>query len=198
MIPDLIRSILAGDPVDPAALEDVLHAVMRGTHDPVAIGGLLIALESRPVEAALVAAAARAMRAHRVAIRPNVRPLVDTCGTGGDSSGTFNISTTAAFAIAGAGVRVAKHGNRAMTSKCGSADLLEGLGVRIEFLPDFEMTELEALFHEGANPFLPYLLGDDFPSDLRDCPEISNDFATLSVAHSIMNLNGKHSSKWVR
>ena len=74
----------------------------------------------------------------------------------------------------------------------------EVLGVRIEFSPDFEMTELEALFHEGAKPFLPYLLGDDFPSDLRACPDISDDFATVSVAHSIMNLNGKHSNKWMR
>lgn len=69
--------------------------------------------------------------------------------------------------------------------------------VRIEFLPDFKMTDLEVLFHEGAKPFLPYLLGDEFDSDLKDCPDISTDFATLSVAHSIMNLNGKHSSKWV-
>jgi nucleoside-diphosphate-sugar epimerase len=70
--------------------------------------------------------------------------------------------------------------------------------VRIEFAPDFGMTDLEALFHEGAKPFLPYLMGDEFPSDLKHCPDISTDFATLSVTHSIMNLNGKHSSKWLR
>jgi len=70
--------------------------------------------------------------------------------------------------------------------------------VRIEFSTDFEMTPLEAVFHEGASPFLPYLTGDDFPSDLQDCPDITTEFATLSVTHSILNLNGKHSGKWVR
>jgi anthranilate phosphoribosyltransferase len=78
------------------------------------------------------------MRSHalRVELDLDGGPVVDTCGTGGDAAGTFNISTTASFAIAAAGVRVAKHGNRAMTSKCGSADLLEELGVRIELAPD--------------------------------------------------------------
>lgn len=70
--------------------------------------------------------------------------------------------------------------------------------VRIEFAPDFQMTGLETLFHDGAKPFLPYLMGDEFPSDLKNCPDISTEFATSSVAHSIMNLNGEHSSKWVR
>ncbi len=75
---------------------------------------------------------------------------------------------------------------------------LEVLHVRIVFSTDFEMTDLEALFHEGAKPFLPYLMGDDFPSDLPNCPDITTEFATESVTHSIMNLNGKHSGKWVR
>lgn len=74
----------------------------------------------------------------------------------------------------------------------------EVLHVSIEFRPDFEMSDLEALFHEGAEPFLPYLLGDDFPSDLKDCPDITTEFATTSVAHSIINLNGKRSSKWLK
>jgi anthranilate phosphoribosyltransferase len=84
-----------------------------------------------------IAGFAAAMRRHalRVDVDLDSSPLVDTCGTGGDASGTFNISTTAALVIAGAGVRVAKHGNRSVTSKCGSADLLEGLGVAIELAP---------------------------------------------------------------
>jgi anthranilate phosphoribosyltransferase len=81
---------------------------------------------------------ASAMRDHalNVDIDSNATPLLDTCGTGGDHSNSFNISTTATFAIAAAGVRIAKHGNRAASSKCGSADLLEGLGVKVELKPE--------------------------------------------------------------
>jgi anthranilate phosphoribosyltransferase len=109
------------------------------------IGALVTALRMRGETVGEIAGFATAMRRHalRVAVAAGAGPLVDTCGTGGDSSGTFNISTTAAFAIAGSGVRVAKHGNRAFTSKCGSADLLEGLGVRIELTPEQVATCIE-------------------------------------------------------
>jgi anthranilate phosphoribosyltransferase len=115
-----------------------MDAVMSGGVTGAQIGALITALRMRGETVEEIAGFASAMRRHalRVAVAPNGGPLVDTCGTGGDAAGTFNISTTAAFAIAGAGVRVAKHGNRAMTSKCGSADLLEGLGVAIELPPE--------------------------------------------------------------
>jgi hypothetical protein len=73
----------------------------------------------------------------------------------------------------------------------------EVLHVVIEFKPDFEMSPLEALFHEVGKPFLPYLLGDDFPSDLKNCPEITDEFATTSLTHSIISLDGTHASKWL-
>lgn len=70
--------------------------------------------------------------------------------------------------------------------------------VAIEFKQDFEMSDLEAVFHEAAKPFLPYLLGDDFPSDLKNCPDITAEFGTETLVHSIINLNGAHASKWLK
>jgi anthranilate phosphoribosyltransferase len=121
-----------------------MNAIMTGQVTGAQIGALVTALRMRGESVAEIAGFATAMRNHalKVSIAEN-GPLVDTCGTGGDASGTFNISTTAAFAIAGAGVKVAKHGNRAMTSKCGSADVLEGLGVEIELTPEQVATCVE-------------------------------------------------------
>jgi len=113
------------------------HAAMRiilaGEATHAQIAAFLIALRMKGEKAAELVGFARAMRemASPVVHGLDGEPLLDTCGTGGDSSGTFNISTLAAFTVAGAGVRVAKHGNRSITSQCGSADLLESLGIQI-------------------------------------------------------------------
>lgn len=131
----VIKAVLAGRTPEAAAVEDGMHTIMRGEADPALFGGFLVALASRPVEPSHLAAAARAMRAHRVAIHPQVRPLVDTCGTGGDGAGTFNISTGAAMVVAAAGCAVAKHGNRGVSSKVGSADVLEQLGCKLDLAP---------------------------------------------------------------
>jgi anthranilate phosphoribosyltransferase len=114
-----------------------MGAVMDGEATPAQLAALLVALRMRGETVEEIAGFAAAMRRHalRVEVDLDAGPLVDTCGTGGDAAGTFNISTTAAFIIAGAGVRVAKHGNRSVTSKCGSADVLEGIGVAIEMSP---------------------------------------------------------------
>src|SRR5829696_4302045 len=116
----------------------VMNQIMTGQATGAEIGALVTALRIRGETVEEIAGFARSMREHalRVELAPDAGIVVDTCGTGGDVSGTFNISTTAAFVIAAAGVKVAKHGNRAMTSKCGSADLLEGLGVEIELTPE--------------------------------------------------------------
>jgi anthranilate phosphoribosyltransferase len=132
-----IRAVVDGGVLDEAQARFVMNEIMTGGATPAQIGALVTALRMRGETIEEIAGFAAAMRQHalRVDVGDKDGPLVDTCGTGGDAAGTFNISTTAAFIIAGAGVRVAKHGNRSITSKCGSADLLEGLGVAIELSP---------------------------------------------------------------
>jgi anthranilate phosphoribosyltransferase len=137
-IRDAIRVAVDGRELTADEATAAMDAIMGGHASGAQIGALVTALRMRGETVEEIAGFARAMRGHalRVEVPRDGRPLVDTCGTGGDASGTFNISTTASFAIAAAGVRIAKHGNRAVTSRCGSADLLEGLGVAIELSPE--------------------------------------------------------------
>jgi anthranilate phosphoribosyltransferase len=114
------------------AMASTIDAIMSGLWTDGQIGLLLTALRAKGETFAEIAGAAKAMRQHMIPIRTQRRGLVDTCGTGGDGSRTFNISTAAALVIAAAGVPVAKHGNRAMSSRSGSADVLAALGVNIE------------------------------------------------------------------
>jgi anthranilate phosphoribosyltransferase len=133
-----IQAVVDGRELTTAEATAAMDAIMTGQASPAQIAALVTALRIRGESVAEIAGFAAAMRRHAlpVLLGEDPRPLVDTCGTGGDGAGTFNISTTAAFVIAGAGVRVAKHGNRSVTSRCGSADVLEGLGVKVDLSPD--------------------------------------------------------------
>lgn len=135
-LPEILNRLLAGEHLSRADAGALMHAIMSGSLTPAQIAGLLVALRAKGETADEIAGFAETMRAFATAIPAARRPLVDTCGTGGDGHGTFNVSTTAAFVVAGAGVAVAKHGNRSASSKCGSADVLEALGVDINAAPE--------------------------------------------------------------
>jgi len=133
---EAIQHVVAGRDLDEAAAEQVAGAIMVGGGTPAQLAALLVGLRLKGETVAEITGFVRAMRRGARAVPVECADLVDTCGTGGDGSGTFNISTAAAFVAAGAGCRVAKHGNRSISSRCGSADVLRQLGVEIEMPPE--------------------------------------------------------------
>ena len=134
-VDDAIERLRSGGVLDEPAARAACLDLIAGTAPDENAGALLALLEPEGLSAETIATFARVMREHTTPVRPRLppgAPLLDTCGTGGDGLGTFNVSTTVAFVVAAAGVAVAKHGNRAATSRSGSADVLEALGVRID------------------------------------------------------------------
>jgi anthranilate phosphoribosyltransferase len=135
VIQSALGRILDGRDLERAEARSVMDEIMRGEATPAQIAGYLIALRLKGETADEIAGSAEAMREHVLAVRPRRDDLVDTAGTGGDGAGTFNISTAAALVAAAAGAGVAKHGNRAVSSLSGSADVLEALGFELELPP---------------------------------------------------------------
>ena len=127
-----IQKVIDGQNLTQAEMSEAFDTIMSGGATSAQIAGLIVALRVKGETIDEIAGGAESMRRHAVFIDTGVLDVVDTCGTGGDSSNSFNISTTSALVVAGAGVPVAKHGNRAISSKCGSADLLAELGVNLE------------------------------------------------------------------
>lgn len=136
MIQDSLKKLVQRQDLDEPEMAEVMTEIMSGEATEAQIGAVMAALATKGETFAELAGAARAMRRKATRVQVTAPTVVDTCGTGGDRAGTFNISTTAAFVVAGCGVTVAKHGNRSVSSKCGSADLLEALGVRLEVVPE--------------------------------------------------------------
>ncbi|MDD1674412.1 MAG: anthranilate phosphoribosyltransferase [Methanomicrobiales archaeon] len=162
MLTAAIATLGSGRTLAPEDAEMVMECIMRGGATPAQMGAILMGLKIIGETPEEIAAFARTMRRHAERVETSLRPLVDTCGTGGDASGTFNISTAAAFVAAGAGIPVVKHGNRGVSSRCGSADVLEALGVHLNLpsarLPGIlECTGIVFLFAPNHHPSMRYV-----------------------------------------
>ncbi len=133
--PDVLGTLLRGQDLDDEVAGAAMAAIMAGEASPAQVAGFVVGLRAKGESAAEIAGLVRAMRSFALPVDLD-HPAVDTCGTGGDRAGTFNVSTVAAVVAAGAGVKVAKHGNRAASGRCGSADLLESWGIVIDLPPE--------------------------------------------------------------
>ncbi len=163
MIKEAIGTLVEGKSLTMDEAAQIMEEIMSGEATPAQFGAFVTALRLKGEAVDEIAGLAKVMRdqAARVTVS---EPTVDTCGTGGDAFGTFNISTTAAFVVAGAGLKVAKHGNRAMTSHCGSADVLEALGVKIDLGPEgvqkcLEEVGIGFMFAPVFHPAMKYAVG---------------------------------------
>ncbi len=134
--PALLGKLMKGESLSFAEMRSALEGVAEGAWTPAQIAGFLVALRIKGETAEEIAGAADAMRGHSTPVPVTRANVIDTCGTGGDHSGTFNVSTASAIVAAAAGAAVAKHGNRAISSRCGSANVLMELGVNIELAPE--------------------------------------------------------------
>jgi anthranilate phosphoribosyltransferase len=164
-IREAIAKVLDRQDLTEVEAESAMTQIMQGQVTPAQIGGFLTALRMKGETVGEITGCARAMRRSAVAVRPRrTDTLVDTCGTGGDGAGTFNISTAAAFVVAGAGQAVAKHGNRSVSSRCGSADVLEALKVNLDLTPEqvaacVDEVSIGFLFAPRLHPAMKHAIG---------------------------------------
>ena len=150
MISGMLEKLLARQNLTIQEMSEVMNSMMSGASTPAQTAGFLIALRMKGETIDEVTGAAMSMRKHASFINAGTENVVDTCGTGGDKANTFNISTAAAFVAAGAGVTIAKHGNRSVSSKCGSADVLAAAGFNL----DVEPAVMEQCIQENGIGFL--------------------------------------------
>lgn len=154
MIKEAIATVVRGDDLTEGEMMEVMEEIMEGRATPSQIGSFITALRMKGETVDEITGAAKVMRAkaEKIALKdhPEDETILDTCGTGGDSANTFNVSTATAFVAAGGGVKVAKHGNRAVSSQCGSADVLETLGLKLDIPP----SDVERCIREVGIGFL--------------------------------------------
>ena len=174
MIQSAISELMDGRDLSQENAREVMNSIMAGEATPAQIGAFLVALRIKGETADEIAGCAEAMREHVLVVRPARTDLVDTAGTGGDGARTFNISTAAALVAAAAGAGVAKHGNRAVSSSSGSADVLEALGFNLELPPETIARSIDEL---GFG----FLFAPTHHPAMRHAASVRRDLATRTV-----------------
>ena len=188
----ILEELIEKKDLDKKSAENAMELIMSGNSTPAQIGAFLVALRSKGESFQEIAALARIMRKYCKQITPKIpknEVLLDTCGTGGDKLNTFNISTIAALILAGAGIHVAKHGNRSVSSMCGSADLLEGLGVNITASPEvvqkcIEESGMGFMFAPVFHPAMKYAIGPRKELQIRTVFNILGPLTNPASAHT--------------
>lgn len=164
MLRETLTMLIEGHEMSADQAEAAMMQIMSGEASEAEIGAFLVAMRIRGERVAQIEGFARCMRGACLPVQARSADLVDTCGTGGDTLQTFNISTAAALVAAGAGVKIAKHGNRSVSSRCGSADVLAALGVAIELSPEqvadaIDTCGLGFMFAPNLHPAMKYAIG---------------------------------------
>lgn len=195
-----LQTLLRRENLPPGATRNVMETIMDGHATPAQIGAFLIALRAKGESVSEVAIAAEVLRARATHIQVSREHLVDTCGTGGDGAHTFNISTTSAFVAAAGGARVAKHGNRSVSSHSGSADVLEAAGVNLDLTPEQVTTCIERIG-------IGFLFGPQFHQALRHVAPVRRELGVrtlfnllgplLNPAGATRQVIGVYAQEWV-
>jgi anthranilate phosphoribosyltransferase len=183
-----LRKVAAGQTLTEAEAAEAFELIMSGSATEAQIGALLIGMHARGETVEEITGAARAMRAGAVPVRAP-EGAIDTCGTGGDANGTHNISTCAAFVVAGAGVPVAKHGNRSISSRSGSADVLAALGVNIECTPD-------GIAHCIAGCGLGFMFAPAHHVSMRHVAKVRSELGTRTIFNLLGPLSNPAATKY--
>ncbi len=199
-IQQAINTVIEGNNLNRDDMTTVMRSVMSGEATPSQVAGLLVALRMKGEVVDEISAAASVMRELSTKVNVASENLVDTCGTGGDAKGTFNVSTTAAFVVAAAGARVAKHGNRSVSSKSGSADLLEKAGVNLQLTPEqvakcIEELGIGFLFAPAHHSAMKHAIGPRKELGIRTIFNLLGPLTNPANApHQVL---GVFSSEWV-
>ncbi|MBM3202481.1 anthranilate phosphoribosyltransferase [Candidatus Woesearchaeota archaeon] len=199
-IAGILQKLLDRQALDRAEMREVMQYLMSGQASPARISALLVALCAKGETVQEVAAAAQVLRELSIRVEVAQEHLIDTCGTGGDARHTFNISTAAAFVAAAAGARVAKHGNRSVSSRSGSADVLEAAGVRLDLQPEqvkacIEQMGLGFLFAQRHHEAMRHLLAVRKEIGIRTVFNLLGPL--INPAGAPNQLLGVYSAAWV-